>query len=223
MLTLSRDQVRNLDRIAVEKYGIQGPILMENAGRGAVDAMEKTLADDLSSVGFIGIFVGRGNNGGDGSVMARHLLLRGYQPVILLLADRDAYRGEGEAAANLEIAERMGIKIVPVLSADALLELCEDFSAIVDALLGTGLTGDVRGLARDAIDVINRVGEHCPVFAVDIPSGLDCDTGKPLGAAVRADATATFAAMKKGFLEPGAASFTGRIKVVDIGCPIVWS
>jgi NAD(P)H-hydrate epimerase len=103
-----------------------------------------------------------------------------------------------------------------------LLEFSEDFGAIVDAVLGTGLAGNVRGFARDAIEVINTVGADRPVFAADIPSGLDCDTGKPLGVAVRARATATFAAMKRGFLEPNAAAYTGTVEVVDIGCPLVW-
>ncbi|MEN8162626.1 MAG: NAD(P)H-hydrate epimerase [Acidobacteriota bacterium] len=222
MQVLSREQVRNLDRIAVERFGIPGPILMENAGRGAVDAMEITLPGHMKLLPFIGIVAGKGNNGGDGYVMARHLTNRDFLVEIVLLGDRESYRGDGEAAMNLEIAERMGIRVVSAGSADLLLEYCEGFELIVDAVLGTGLQGEVRGFAREAIDVINDVGLERPVFAADIPSGLDCDTGKPLGTAVRATATATFAAMKKGFLNADAGLYTGPVQVVDIGCPVVW-
>jgi NAD(P)H-hydrate epimerase len=222
MQALSREQVRNVDRIAVERFGIPGSILMENAGRGAVDALEGILSEELSDGGYVGIVTGKGNNGGDGAVMARHLLLRGYHPEIVLLGDREAYRGDGEAALNLEIAERIGVDVVTLGSADGLLEFAQDFDVVVDAILGTGLVGEVRGFARDAIEALNQLQDIRPIFAVDIPSGLDCDTGEPLGGAVRARATATFAAMKKGFLEPGAEAWTGPVHVVDIGCPLVW-
>ena len=155
--------------------------------------------------------------------MARHLNLRDYHVEIVLLDDRETYRGGGDASMYLDIAERIDeIKVVSVQNADVLLGFCEDFELIVDAVLGTGLAGEVRGVAREAVEIINSVGEDRPVFAVDIPSGLDCDTGRPLGVAVQASATATFAAMKKGFLASGAGAYTGPVEVVDIGCPLVW-
>jgi NAD(P)H-hydrate epimerase len=223
MLTLSRDQVRNLDRIAVERYGIPGIVLMENAGRGAVDAMERLLPVEFGRQDpFVCIVAGKGNNGGDGFVIARHLALRGLTVQIALLGDRQQYSGKGDAALNFEIAERMGLDIWPVEDPKHLLGFTDDYDIMVDAVLGTGISGEVRGLAREAIDVINQFGQSKLVFAVDTPSGLDCDTGEPLGVTVKAAATATFAAMKQGFLEAGADYYTGRVEVVSIGCPVEW-
>jgi NAD(P)H-hydrate epimerase len=112
----------------------------------------------------------------------------------------------------------MALSVHPVRSASQLDRLLADRPLVVDAVLGTGLTGAVRGLPRDAIEAINAA--RGPVFAVDTPSGLDCDTGRPLGIAVRATATVTFAAMKVGFLEPGAEQWTGDVFVSDIGAPV---
>jgi len=219
MLALSRNEVRNLDRIAVERFGIPGLILMENAGRAATDSLFR-LITDLPDLPRFGVVAGRGNNGGDGFVIARHLVNRGHAVHVLILGEPDDFRGPGEAGVNFAIVERMGIPIFPIREPGALLEHLGACHVAVDAILGTGLAGEVRGLALDAIDALNAFPH--PVLAVDTPSGLQCDSGKALGTAVRADATVTFAAMKRGFLEPGAADYTGPVEVVDIGCPLVW-
>lgn len=218
MTVLTRMQVRALDRIALERFGIPGIVLMENAGRGAADSLARALAPRGDR---IGIVCGRGNNGGDGFVMARHLRIRGEEPIVILLGEQAAFRGAGEAGVNFRILERMGLEIRSITDPAELPRALEPLDIVVDAILGTGLTGEVRGMARAAVSAVNAL-RSSRVFAVDIPSGLDCDSGVPLGAAVRACATATFASLKRGFLQPGAAEFTGMVEVVDIGCPMVW-
>jgi NAD(P)H-hydrate epimerase len=218
MKALTRAQVRSLDSIAVERYGIPGIVLMENAGRGATDFLIERFP--AVSKGPVVVVAGRGNNGGDGFVIARQLTNRGTEARIALLGEPARFRGTGEAGVNFEIVEKMGIPLLPALSAGALSAIAEDAVLLVDALLGTGLSGEVRGAYADAIGVLNE--SAVPVFAVDIPSGLDCDSGLPLGVAVRAEATATFAAMKTGLLERSARVYAGDIRVVDIGCPLDW-
>jgi len=218
MKSLARDQVRNLDRIAVERFGIPAIVLMENAGRGATDAFLRRLSPSREQP--VLVVAGRGNNGGDGFVIARHLMNAGYRVDVAILGESAAFRGPGEAGVNFGIVERIGVSVRTVNDEYPLEEHLVRAAFAVDAVLGTGLAGEVRGRARDAIDALNAA--DAPVFAVDIPSGLDCDTGRPLGVAVRAVATATFAAMKTGFGSEEAAAYTGPVDVIGIGCPLVW-
>jgi NAD(P)H-hydrate epimerase len=164
---------------------------------------------------------GKGNNGGDGFVIGRHLDLAGHE-VRLLLACRPA-EVRGDAAVNLRVAERAGLAIECLADADeAAWSRSLDGSAwIVDALLGTGASGPPTGTVATAIAAINeaRRGSRCRVLAVDVPSGLDGDTGAAHGECVRADVTATFVARKAGFDAAGAAAFTGAVHVVGIGAP----
>jgi NAD(P)H-hydrate epimerase len=215
---LTRAQVRNLDRIAVERFGIPGIVLMENAGRGATDVLCRRFSPSPGET--ILILAGRGNNGGDGFVIARHLAIRGFRPEIALLGERADFRGPGEAGTNFAIVEKLAIPLTECPGGDGLSGLLEAPALVVDAVLGTGLTGEVRGAPRQAVAAMNA--GTAPVFAVDIPSGLDCDSGLPLGIAVRARATVTFAAMKVGFSAEGADRYTGPVDVVDIGTPPVW-
>lgn len=219
---LSREQVRSLDRIAVERFEIPSMVLMENAGRGATDALFRRIPHMADSP-TVGIVAGRGNNGGDGFVVARHLSLRGIAAEVLILGDTDAFRAHGDAGANFRILERMGLSIHEIASANALVERLRNLRVVVDAILGTGLTGAVRGLPGDCIDALNAQ-EHLrgAIYALDVPSGLDCDSGEPLGRAVRAAATATFAAMKPGLADGKAKTYTGPVDVLDIGAPLVW-
>jgi NAD(P)H-hydrate epimerase len=166
------------------------------------------------------IVAGRGNNGGDGFVVARHLHLRGYPVEIHIVGEPDAFRGPGDAGVNFIIAERLGLPIHPIAAPEQLERGLASVSVVVDGLLGTGLTGEVRGLVGECIDVLN--GSGAAVYALDVPSGLDCDTGEPLGRALRAAATATFAAMKPGLAQGRADEWTGPVDVVDIGAPVVW-
>ena len=206
--SLSREQVRNVDRLAIADYGMSGLVLMENAGRNA--------AERLRSKGISGpvvICCGKGNNGGDGFVIARHLENAGVTIKVLLCVPADSITGD--ASVNLRIIERGGTPIVrPPF------EWSRELAGadwIVDALLGTGTQGTIREPFVGAIHAINSAG--CKVFAVDLPSGLDCDTGQPLGICVKADYTATFVARKIGFDMPGAANWTGEVEAMDIGVP----
>ena len=227
MRPLTRDQVRAVDLRAIEAYGLPGIVLMENAGRNAAHLLMAVAARDRFDRPLrVTIGCGRGNNGGDGFVIARHLENLGAEVKLLLACDPAAYRGD--AAANHAVAVRAGIAIEPLESAPV-----EAWSAalagsdwIVDALLGTGAVGAPRGGIATAIEAINRtraanarVDQRPGVFAVDIPSGLDCDTGVAAGDCIRADATATFVARKIAFDAPGARAFTGAVHVLDIGVP----
>jgi len=207
--TISRAQARLLDQRAVDEYGMSGLVLMENAGRG--------VADQLCAAGVggpVAICCGQGNNGGDGLVIARHLDLRGHRVCILLLAD--PARLSPDAAANYRIAERAGLAIRQCRPEDLDRELATA-DWVVDALLGTGARGEPRSPLAEAIEQINA--SRARVLAVDVPSGLDCDTGTAAARTVRAHVTCTFVATKPGFLVPGAAEFTGTVRVVDIGAP----
>jgi hydroxyethylthiazole kinase-like uncharacterized protein yjeF len=215
----TREQARELDRIAMQDYAIPGVILMENAGR----ACARSAAEMLGSAqdAFVLVLAGKGNNGGDGYVVARHLFNWGARIRVLLLASKDeVLSGKGETADNLRVVLKMGIPVDELDSArDVERALAEhsDADLIVDALLGTGVSGEVREPYRGAIEALNRVGR--PVLAVDVPSGLDCDSGEPLGAAVRARVTVTMAVNKIGFTRPGAGVYTGRVEVAEISIP----
>lgn len=216
---LTRDEVRNIDRLAIEQYGIPGVVLMENAGRGTALHIIEMLghAQDRQ----VTIACGGGNNGGDGFVIARHLHNAGAKVTILLATDPD--RIKGDAAVNFRIVQAMNLPIMPCVTAghvEHATTLLLSSNLIVDALLGTGFTGQVRSPLRELIERINTAGLHgIRIVAVDIPSGLDCDTGQPGGAAIHASMTVTFVAPKVGLLKDAAASHVGHIKVVDIGTP----
>lgn len=213
MPTLNRRQVRQLDERAVKEYGVSGLVLMENAGRGVADMLCQ-----FGVHGSVVICCGKGNNGGDGFVIARHLDLRGVAVKVLLFADQAEL--PGDAAANYKILEKCGVSIEvfadPLDSArfDRQLAAAE---WIVDALLGTGATGEPRPPYDRAIARINAAGKS--VVAVDLPSGLDCDSGMPAANTIRAAHTCTFVAAKPGFFAPSAKQFTGQIHVLDIGAP----
>lgn len=215
----TRRQARELDRIAMQDYAIPGVILMENAGRACARAAVAMLgsAEDARVL----VLAGKGNNGGDGYVVARHLTNWGACVRVLLLASKDeVLAGEGETADNLRVVLKMGIPVDELTSAeDVERALAEHAGAdlIVDALLGTGVHGEVREPYLGAIQAVNRAGR--PVLSIDVPSGLDCDTGEPLGAAVRARVTVTMAVNKLGFTRPGAAAYTGRVEVAEISIP----
>ncbi len=222
MAILMRKQVRSLDRIAVERFKIPSIVLMENAGRGATDSLLSRIPE-MKSAPPVAIVAGRGNNGGDGFVVARHLSLRGFDVQVLLLGDVPAFRSPGDAGTNFAIVERLGLPVHAVSGPTDFERRIDSAVVVVDAMLGTGLAGEVRGLIADCIDSLNASTPHRRVlFALDIPSGLDCDTGEPLGRAVRATATATFAAMKPGLADGRAFPYTGPVDVVDIGAPLVW-
>ena len=218
--SLTRDEVRDVDRRAIDEYGMTGLVLMENAGRGAAERLI-----ELGIDGLVVVCAGKGNNGGDGFVIARHLELRGFDVQVLLFANPSDL--SGDAAANWRILEAAETSRVVLGRQPALSDIDHVLSHadwVVDALLGTGTVGEVREPYRTAISAINRSARK--VFAVDLPSGLDSDTGqaietRPDGAAVcvRAVHTATFVARKRGFDIPASRAFTGEVHVVGIGIP----
>lgn len=211
--TITRDQARELDRRAVDDYHMPSALLMENAGRGTVDVLES-----LGIHGPVVICAGAGNNGGDGFVIARRLDLRGYLVRVLLLADPG--RLVGDAALNYGILKAAEISIERSPAGDLnewLSARLADADWIVDALLGTGARGEPRPPLDAAIDAINAASKK--VLAVDLPSGLDCDTGQAARHTIRAAHTCTFVAAKPGFTAPGAGQYVGQVHAVDIGAP----
>lgn len=216
MKLLTTAEMRELDRRTIEEIGIPGLVLMENAGRGAAELIARRFAD--LHPGPVLVLAGKGNNGGDGYVIARRLLDAGWKVRTVVLAPQGLITGD--AAVNLEILRRLGGDVVfapDEPSLDRVLLPRQDFRLVVDALFGTGLTSTIRGHYARAVDWINA--SRLPVAAVDIPSGVDATGGGILGCAVRADFTVTFAAAKVGHaVHPGAA-LTGELAVVDIGIP----
>jgi NAD(P)H-hydrate epimerase len=211
---MTREQMREYDRLAIEEVGIPGPVLMENAGRGAADLAVELLGERRR----LAVLAGPGNNGGDGFVIARHLLDAGYAVNTYLAVPRDKVKGD--ALLNLKLLEAMAPAIVevdtPDKAADLEVRLKHD-GFVVDALLGTGVSRNVEGHLAQLIETVNRSG--VPVMAVDIPSGLDADSGHPWGVAVRAEATATFGHLKRGLVLFPGAELAGRVRAVPIGVP----
>jgi NAD(P)H-hydrate epimerase len=213
---MSREEVRAFDAWAINTIGIPGVVLMENAGRSCAELIIDKLEDVAEPK--VCIFCGTGNNGGDGYVIARHLINRNIQVVLIVFGDRNKIKGD--AKTNLDILEQMGESIELLNEsgqdiADRVEQLATSADIIVDSLFGTGLRGQLSDEYRQLVESINAC--NSPVLAVDIPSGLDCDTGEPLGAAIRADWTVTFVAVKKGFVSEGAAQYTGEIFIASIG------
>jgi NAD(P)H-hydrate epimerase len=215
-LVMTRDEVRAFDAWAINTLGIPGVVLMENAGRSCAELIEDKLKGAAEPK--VCIFCGTGNNGGDGYVIARHLINRGIRVNVIVCGDRGKIKGD--AKINLDILERMDQSIELLNPADNNISkqverFCAGTDIIVDGLFGTGLRGQLSGQYKQLIESINACNN--PVLAVDIPSGLDCDSGEPLGAAIRAKWTVTFAAVKKGIVSAKAAQYTGEIFVASIG------
>ena len=199
---LTREQVRGFDRNAIDNLGVPSAVLMENAGRGAAE-----LLISLGIHGPVLVCCGKGNNGGDGLVIARHLSLYGIKAEVWRSANTEELSPD---APDAKIQQQ-------ILATKALLEECNRSEWVIDALFGTGLIGPVRTPFAQIIDAINM--STARVFAVDIPSGLNCDTGEPMGATIRAEHTVTFVAPKIGFANPQSREWTGKVHVVPIGIP----
>ncbi len=212
---LSREESRRVDRIAIEQFGFSGLVLMENAGRGCAEFIRSFPVE-----GPISICCGKGNNGGDGFVIARFLKIFGRSPNVFLFADPFELRGD--AKTNYEILTRCDVPI-HVLSEpeEEFVEELKDSGIVVDALLGTGATGPPRKPIDSVIRSINaaRKVHDFHVVAIDLPSGLDADTGTPNDPTIRADTTLTFVRPKKGFLQPVAVPFLGNVETIGIGVP----
>jgi len=239
MTSLTREQARRIDQIASEELGIPSIVLMENAGLNAAlairDYLKTTLRRDLASTRFV-IFCGGGNNGGDGYVVARHL--HNHGAIVQIIAHKPIEKLTGDAALNAHICQKMNLDIQPAsISAPGggcfstrVSNTATTPHLLIDALLGTGFQGDLRPDLLELIQRINaaKAGPYTPgetpgVISLDLPSGLDCDTGQPpedpAQDAVRADLTLTFVAPKQGFANPAAQPYLGQVIVADIGIP----
>ena len=216
--TLTREEMRELDRKAIEEYKIPGIILMENAGRDVAEEVLKMLDDPQQAK--VAILCGKGNNGGDGFVVARHLHNHSISVDVFLVARVSDILKDGDAGTNLQILLNMKIPVKEILDIQGvnnILKELNDCNILVDALFGTGLSGDVREPFKTLINGVNNLNK--PIISMDIPSGLDCNTGKILGAAIKATKTVTFAIAKKGFYLNDGPSYTGKVIVSDISIP----
>jgi len=208
---VSVKQMREIDRHTIEDIGVPSIVLMENAGRSVAGVIIKKFLRARK----IAIFCGGGNNAGDGFVTARYLFRENKLVSIFMLKKPEEL--STDAKTNFEIVRNLRVRFFNVSSEN----LCEvrkklkQFDLIVDALLGTGTKGEIRGIYADVISMLNS--SKRPIVAVDIPSGLDADTGLPLGVCIKAKMTVTMGFMKKGFLKKNAREFTGKVVVADIG------
>lgn len=221
MKVVSAEQMRQLDVLAMADYGVPGVELMERAGRGVA-----AVVDDLARLsGFsnspVRLVAGRGNNGGDVFVAARHLAAMGYRVEVWLAGERR--RVSGDAAKQLEQMRAAGITAEEMPTPGDWEDLIASYEGgqgmVVDGVLGTGIRGPVRGPAAGAIQFVNQLGESGPVVAVDVPSGLDAETGRAEATTVRADVTVTMGLPKRGLVAQEAIEFVGAVDVVDIGVP----
>src|SRR5579862_640894 len=216
MKIVTAAEMREVDRLTTKRYGVPSLTLMENAGKSVADFIAARFPDFKRRP--IGVLCGKGNNGGDGFVTARHLLKLGANVQVYLVGDPREVKGD--AATNLTrwkkgqgklSVDRAGKPVVPAeFAADAV---------IVDALLGTGIRGAVEGRLAEVIETVNRHKPGCDVVAVDIPSGLEADTGKASGPVVVADYTVTFTAPKPGLLLGASVQHVGELLVRHIGSP----
>jgi NAD(P)H-hydrate epimerase len=209
--------MREADRRTIEDVGIPSIVLMENAGRQAVAAMEAAFEDLLAS--HVAVLCGRGNNGGDGFVIARTLIQRGVETSVFLLGNVADVRGD--ARTNLEVLGRIGLTVVEITSAQewelhfSEISECE---LIVDAILGTGFQGQLSGLLETVVADVNGLG--VPVVAIDLPTGISADSHEIEGEAIEASMTVTLAAPKIPLVLPPADTHCGDLVIADIGIPL---
>ncbi|CAB1063354.1 NAD(P)H-hydrate epimerase (EC / ADP-dependent (S)-NAD(P)H-hydrate dehydratase (EC [Olavius sp. associated proteobacterium Delta 1] len=216
MILVTANEMQAMDRQTIEDFGIPGMVLMENAGRGATRFLLEQFPDIENKK--VGVIAGRGNNGGDGFVIARYLKQKGIRIRLYLLAKTD--RVLGDALANLKLLKPLGVPVVEIPDEASFSKIKSEMHGLdlwIDAILGTGLKSDVKGYYKTIIDCINSLNK--PVFAVDMPSGLNSDTGQPCGTCISAAATATFAYAKTGHMVYPGADYIGNLKIVDIGIP----
>jgi len=216
MVTVTTAQMREADRRCIEELGIPGAVLMHNAGSAVFGEITRRFPKPAAMT----VVCGKGNNGGDGWVVARLAMLAGWKVTVVSAASAESL--SGDAALFARVALKLGI--VPVVvtapeeAAEVLAAATDGSRVVVDALLGTGTEGEVRGLPRALIDAWPA---EVPTVAVDVPSGLNADTGTPGGAAIRAVVTVTFGFAKVGLVRPAARPWVGDLVVADIGIPPV--
>ena len=214
-LWFNRHGLREIDRRCATQFHLPVTALMENAGTGVAHIVTRYTTPCESIL----VLCGAGNNGGDSLVAARHLANRGYQLHVMLTSPSQKF--QPAAAGQLATIAAMDIPITDISSGDAplarWLAATGESACIVDGMFGTGLSRPLRGSLLALVAAVNAAERL--VISVDIPSGLDCDTGEPLGLAIRAGHTVTFCGMKIGFAQPAAATYTGQLSIADIGAP----
>lgn len=216
MEAYTKEQVRELDRIAIEEYQIPSIVLMENAGVGATSIILREIAAQKN----VAIFCGKGNNGGDGFVIARHLHNNNVQVHVFFLGKVNEVAVDSDPGINLRILRNMKIPIIEVSSVQSLHKnknAWQNCDYLVDAIFGTGLCREITGNILEIISEIKSWRKK--TIAIDTPSGLDCNSGEILGEVLPAKITVTFALPKKGFFDKDGPSVTGNIEVVDISIP----
>ena len=214
MKVVTAQEMRQIDQQTIEQIGISGAVLMEHAGSAVVRVIHQHFPECQR----IAIIVGKGNNGGDGLVVARQLAHAGQPIQIFLVSPPESFAGD--ALANLQIAQNLNLPITSVLAEDELEATKSQIASadlIVDSIFGTGLRGGVHGFIGDVITYINKTER--PVIAIDLPSGLSADTGMAEGACIQASYTVTMGLPKRGNLIHPGATFTGKLEVADIGFP----
>ncbi|MDP8264722.1 MAG: NAD(P)H-hydrate epimerase [Candidatus Aceula lacicola] len=207
-------QAQRLDRIAIEQFGIPSIVLMENAGRLVACEIMRILKKSKGN--FVCIICGAGNNGGDGFVVARHLLNNGYRVKVFLIGSVN--RLNNGPAIHYKILKKLKCPIQNVSRLNQ--DMLKDFkkaTLIVDAIFGVGLNRAISDPFKSIIEAINTFKKR--VVSIDVPSGIDADTGRICGVCVKAYETVTMAVLKKGLLKNSATANTGEIRVVDIGIP----
>ena len=217
MKRVTRKEMAAIDRCAIEEYKIPSIILMENACRCAAEVALKMLKKNKGKK--VSLFAGKGNNGGDGMVAARHLTNKGYKVSCYLLGKSDSILSETRKK-NLQILERMKLSIKTIPDLESLLNFrreIEESNLLLDAIFGIGLTGKLKSPYREIIEFLN--GFKKPVLSLDIPSGLDADTGVVAGTAIIATETVTFALPKKGLYLNDGPKYSGKITVAEISIP----
>ncbi|HCS50195.1 NAD(P)H-hydrate epimerase [uncultured Rubinisphaera sp.] len=213
-LVLTSSQSRRVDQLAIEKYGVPSLVLMENAGRGCAEIFLVECIENGPTV----IVCGKGNNAGDGFVIARHLYVHQEEVEVLMLFPPEEL--SEDARINFEIIDKIGIShrlVDPHQNAESIRETFDGAEWIMDAMLGTGISGEVREPFATMIQLMNEAESE--KLAIDLPSGLDADSGEILGSCVNANATVTFAAKKIGLLKNKGPQQSGEIHVVGLGIP----
>ena len=214
MKVVTAEEMRQIDKQTIEEIGIPGIVLMESAATAVFRSIQRNFPECRR----VGIIIGKGNNGGDGLALARQLTHAGFTVQVVLVSS--AERFTGDALTNLQVVQRLGFPIMEVLSEADLKSLAKEIGScdlIVDAIFGTGLRGVIEGHIKVVIDWLNSA--KCPVMAIDLPSGLNADTGVVEGACIRADRTVTLGLPKRGILLYPGAQVVGELEIADIGFP----
>lgn len=220
MKIVTARQMAELDRVTIHTYGIPALVLMENAGRSCTEWILRILEEKVGGPqeASVAVVCGKGNNGGDGMVIARHLHNRGAYVEVFLLSEEDAL--SADARTQYEILRRMDVEIRVIRDTEGVEDLrtyLEEVHLCVDAIFGTGLSSPLSGIVREVVEVINL--SMAPVFAVDIPTGIDATTGRIMGEAIRAESTGTFGLLKLGHVLLPGSIHCGETEIYDIGIP----